>query len=255
MSSIVVCGGNCHSQVRFINWLIGAPLIPVGNAGRSVIVWHVVDGNEDSEKVNVVVHYRQDLGLGVCHDDVYAQVMRADLDCFIGMVVDRATCDGDEYKLGLGFMVDAIHVALRVNTKKRSSVWTHLKITQLPERNDTIDIGRWLRGSSHIVLMGKSQSEDFDRFEESDTDVERRRVIIMEYVAEDPILCVLGRNARWTLATIMTQSVVPLLMEEGRWLRSNELHVRHMMGCFRTSAHPVCKDKRPYVSALLAMSN
>lgn len=253
MSSIVVCGGSCGAQVRFINWLIGAPLIPVGNAGRSVIVWHVVDGNEESEKVNVVVHYRKDLGLAA-HDDVFAQVLRKDLNGFLGLVVEQSTYDGRHLKLGLGFMVDAIHVALRVNLAKRKSVWANLRITQLPDRHDTIDIGRWLGGASHIVVMTNNLSEDFERFEQKDKETVRHRLVVTEYVAGDPVACVLGGGGRWTLTTIKTDVVVPLGALESRWLRWNELYVRDQLNFYLTEPQLMCKDKRPYVVSLLAMN-
>lgn len=211
MSSVVVYGGSRSSQVSFINWVVGWPMIPMGNAGRCVVVWHLVGGV--GTHVNVVVRYRNDLGLGVCPDDAKVEVKMDELDEFLGLVVDNDS---------LGFMVDSVHVSVPGGGRGGET------ITQLPEEDDLIEISRWLVDSSHIVVLAAKLSPRFREFEDRDK-CPRRRVVVTPFVEGGVIMCVLGCARRWSQFTIRVGDGIAVSKEEDRWLRVNESEVRNLV--------------------------
>jgi hypothetical protein len=244
-------------QSRFVNWFIGGDLIPVGNAGRCPVTWHLVDGPETPEKTNVLVTYCADETGEPAHRNVYAQVKYDELDDFLGLVVDYAPlCENGplsakaiEHGLGIGLMVKEIHVVLFVDMKKRISVWPSLRITQLPESDE---IGEWLKLASHIVLFDREPSRAFATFDRHDS-VPRHRVIVGEYTKGGIISYALGCGSRWKYSTIALTPMVEVGPVERRWLKHGATIVRDEMFMHSATLSVPKVETRSEVRALLSM--
>ena len=259
MCSIMLYGGDKVRQVRFINWLIGADLVPEGNAGRCPITWHMVNGDERSEKLNVMVTYRRDETGCACHPIVYTKVNRVELDAFLDLVVSYAPVDMKGplsakamlHRLGTGFMVNEVHVVLPVDMKIRASTRSELRVTQIPLGWDSI--GRWLIHASHIVLFNQNPPHEFMTFERKDK-VARRRIVIEEFQKDGMVVCILGSRGRWMHVTVLL-SPMPGLSEETReWLKANSHTARSVMGLYGLTGGSVSYvDTRAEVVALRGM--
>ena len=207
MKSVVIHGGSRRSQACFLEWvLIG---IPVVDRGGCVVVWDIVEG-EVNEVASVVVHYRKDLGLECSPVGALMEVGVGDLDELLGF-------DNDP----LGFLVDWVHVCVRGRMT--------IRITQLPEMDDLVDVSRWLVDASVIVVLGPGISERFRVFDGADK-CPRRRMVVTPFVEGGLIMRALGCGRRWSQFTVrLEKGTLAVSAEEDRWLCANEDEVIRLM--------------------------